>query len=209
MSRTINRLNEERFENPPEQPFSWVQDWLEQAKTADLLEPTAMNLATLDAQGRPANRVVLCKGFADNEVHFYTNYSGRKGQELLKTPTAALCFWWDQLDRQIRLQGRVRQLPAAESDAYFASRPRGSQLGAWASDQSRPIASRRAMEERYAQIEERFTGVDSIPRPPHWGGFALSADWVELWQGQANRFHDRVTYTRQSDASWSIERLQP
>lgn len=168
-----------------------------------------MNLATLDAQGRPANRIVLCKGFSQNQVHFYTNYSGRKGRELLQNPQAALCFWWDQLDRQIRLQGQVRQLPAAESDAYFASRPRGSQLGAWASEQSQPIASRREMEARFRAVEERFAQTEAIPRPPHWGGFALEADWVELWQGQANRFHDRITYTLQPDSRWTIARLQP
>jgi pyridoxamine 5'-phosphate oxidase len=142
-------------------------------------------------------------------VQFYTNYNGRKGRELLQTPYAALCFWWDQLDRQIRLQGQVTALPAAESDAYFASRPRGSQLGAWASEQSQPIESRSDMEARFAEVERRFAQTDPIPRPPHWGGFALEAEWVELWQGQANRFHDRVSYTLQADSSWSIARLQP
>ncbi|MEN8719195.1 MAG: pyridoxamine 5'-phosphate oxidase, partial [Oceanococcaceae bacterium] len=190
-------------------PWAGARDWVEDANTAGLLEPTAMNLATVDAQGQPSNRTVLFKGWKDNFPTFFTNYDGRKGQELLSRPKAALCFWWDRLDRQIRFEGEARALSDTDNDRYFASRSRGSQIGAWASDQSRPVNSREDMESRYAAFARRFGDVQPIPRPPHWGGFVLIPHAVEIWQGQANRFHDRITYTRDSEDHWHVQRLQP
>lgn len=204
----ITRLPEPRFENPPKQPWDWVRDWLEAAQNAGQIEPTAMNLATVDADGRPSNRTVLFKGWHAGMPCFYTNHEGRKGQELLEQGWASICFWWDRLDRQIRMEGRVRQLPTEVSDAYFASRGRRSQIGAWASAQSYPIDSRADLEARFRSVEMHYDG-QSVPRPPHWGGFGLKVDRVELWQGQNDRFHDRLQYTLHADEKWLAERLQP
>lgn len=206
---SITRHPESRFETPPVSPWDWVRDWIAQAQTAGLVEPTAMNLATVDSKGRPSNRTVLFKGWEDNKICFYTNLQGRKGQELLANPSAALCFWWDRLDRQIRFEGDAYPLSEAENDEYFASRSRGSQIGAWASEQSRPTPSRAAMEESFAQVQSRFSDVVTVTRPPHWGGFKLKARAVEIWQGQANRFHDRMAYTLIADDRWEYQRLQP
>ncbi len=206
---SITRHPEARFEAPPATPWDWVRDWITQAQHAGLVEPTAMNLATIDAQGRPSNRTVLFKGWDGDRVCFYTSLKGRKGQELLANPMASLCFWWDRLDRQIRFEGDAHPLSDAENDAYFASRDRGSQIGAWASEQSHPIASRAELEAKFAQVQARFDNDEPIARPPHWGGFGLTARAIEIWQGQANRFHDRVQYALRPDGSWSHQRLQP
>lgn len=208
--RQITRHPEPRFEHPPESPWQWVRDWIEQAfENEDLIEPSAMNVATLDSSGRPSNRTVLFKGWDGNAPTFYTNKDGRKGQELLADGRASLCFWWDVLDRQIRFEGMARPLDEDANDRYFSSRHRGSQIGTWASDQSRPIASRTDLESKFALAEKRFENAESIPRPPHWGGFALDVHALEIWQGQRNRFHDRILYTSNTDGEWQHERLQP
>ncbi len=204
----VTRLPEPRFDTPPASPQAWLHDWLAQALEAGQIEPTAMNLATVDAQGRPSNRTVLFKGFYETQLTFYTHYTGRKGEELGGNGAAALCFWWDRLDRQIRLEGEARPLPEAVSDAYFAGRGRGSRLGAWASEQSRPIESRTQMEDKLAAVEERFAEQE-VPRPPHWGGFGLTPRLIEFWQGRDNRFHDRIVYTRTPAGDWTLSRLQP
>jgi pyridoxamine 5'-phosphate oxidase len=164
-------------------------------------------LATADADGRPSVRMVLLRGADERGFVFHTNYNSRKARELLANPHAALCFHWPTLEEQIRVEGRVERLPEAESDAYFGARPRGSQLGAWASQQSSPLASRETLEEQYREIERRFAG-SLVPRPPFWGGFRLVADRIEFWFGRPDRLHDRLSYTRVSDG-WRIERLYP
>jgi pyridoxamine 5'-phosphate oxidase len=172
------------------------------------VDVNAMTLATVDAQGRPSARIVLLKGLDARGFLFYTNYQSRKGMELAQNADAALVFFWPGQERQVSVAGKVSQLPAAESDAYFRSRPRGSRIAAWASDQSQVVQDRAALQEKWEQLERRYPGQE-VPRPPHWGGYALKPDRVEFWQGRPNRLHDRFRYTRQEDKSWVIERLAP
>ena len=167
----------------------------------------AMTLATVDAQGRPSTRTVLLKGVDPRGFLFFTNYRSRKGRELDANPHAALTFYWPDLERQVCVAGRVSRLPRAESEAYFKSRPRGSQLGAWASDQSTPVANRALLEEKWRAFEAKFP--TDVPLPPHWGGFVLAPERVEFWQGRPSRLHDRFSYHKQPDGGWSIERLSP
>jgi pyridoxamine 5'-phosphate oxidase len=164
-------------------------------------------LATADAEGRPSVRMVLLRGADERGFVFHTNYNSRKAGELAANPYAALCFHWPTLEEQIRVEGRIERLQAPESDAYFASRPRGSQLGAWASEQSAVLPSRETLEEQYRAIERRFEG-SSVPRPPFWGGFRLVPERIEFWFGRPDRLHDRLLYTRHGDG-WQIERLYP
>jgi pyridoxamine 5'-phosphate oxidase len=164
-------------------------------------------LATADAAGRPSVRMVLLRGADRRGFVFHTNYNSRKARELAANPQAALCIHWPSLEEQIRVEGRVERLDPAESDEYFASRPRGSQLGAWASDQSATLVSREALEERYREIERQFEGHD-VARPPFWGGFRLVPDRLEFWFGRPDRLHDRLLYVRDGGA-WRIERLYP
>ncbi len=190
----------------PADPMALFARWMREAVRAGLHEPTAMSLATADARGRPSNRMVLLKGAEDGFV-FYTHATSRKGRELSASGRAALLLWWDVLHRQIRIEGRVRPVPARESDAYFRTRPRGAQLGAWASPQSRRIESRPALETRLARAEARFEGRD-VPRPPHWGGFRVVPGRIEFWQGRRDRLHDRLLYAR-TRAGWVRQRLAP
>ena len=176
--------------------------------SVEQLDLTAMTLATVDAQGSPSARVVLLKGLDERGFLFYTNYHSRKGLELAQNPRAALVFYWPEQERQVCIAGQVSQLPPAESDAYFRTRPRGSRLAAWASDQSQVVRDRAALEEKYAQLDQRYPGED-VPRPPHWGGYALKPERMEFWQGRPNRLHDRFRYTRQPDHTWNLERLCP
>jgi len=172
------------------------------------LDLNAMTLATADRQGRPSARVVLLKGLDERGFVFFTNYNSRKGRELEDNPEAALVFYWPEQERQVCVAGRVSKVPPEESQAYFRSRPRGSQIGAWASDQSSPLKDRTELEQKWQQCEQRFPGSE-IPCPAHWGGYVLSPNRMEFWQGRPNRLHDRFRYTRQSDGSWTIERLSP
>ena len=164
-------------------------------------------LATADAEGRPSVRMVLLRGADERGFVFHTNYNSRKAGELAANPHAALCFHWPTLEEQIRVEGRIERLPSSESDAYFATRPRGSQLGAWASEQSMVLPSRESLEEQYRAIERQFEG-SPVPRPPFWGGFRLVPARIEFWFGRPDRLHDRLSYTREADG-WRIQRLYP
>jgi len=168
---------------------------------------TAMALATADAGGRVAVRIVLLHGLDARGLVFFTNYDSRKGRDIAANPQAALCFYWPWLDQQVRFEGRLERIHPAESDAYFSTRPRGKQVGAWASPQSRPLASRAELEARCAEIDRRHEGT-AIPRPPFWGGFRLVPDRIEFWNAGENRLHDRFLYTRTAGA-WTMERLGP
>jgi pyridoxamine 5'-phosphate oxidase len=188
-------------------PFRQFQRWFDQAVAADLPEPNAMTLATVTTDGRPAARMVLLKGFSPEGFVLYTNYQSRKGQELAQTPFAALVFWWAELERQVRIEGAISKVPNAQTEAYFDSRPRGSQIGAWASEQSEVISDRVTLEKRLHDLEQQHEGRP-IPRPPHWGGYCLTPNLIEFWQGRPNRLHDRLCY-RLANQQWQVERLSP
>ena len=187
-------------------PFVQWKKWFDDAVSAAVLEPNAMTLATVNGTGRPSARIVLIKDFDERGATFFTNYLSRKGENLLANPNAALVFFWPELERQIRIEGRVERVDAAESDAYYAIRPLASQIGAWASPQSRVIASRKELVARVASFAEQYG--EAPVRPPHWGGYRLVPDLFEFWQGRSSRLHDRIAY-RLSDAVWRTERLAP
>jgi pyridoxamine 5'-phosphate oxidase len=186
------------------------RQWLDEAIAAQLPEPAALTLATVDAaSGQPSTRVVLLKGLPDNAGFlFYTNYDSRKGHELASQPLAALNFFWPGLERQVRVEGRVGLAPDDMSTAYFQSRPRSSQVGAWASPQSQPIGSRQELEAREHEVEARFENQTPLPRPPHWGGYVLHPQRIEFWQGRPSRLHDPLVYERVGEG-WKISRLAP
>jgi pyridoxamine 5'-phosphate oxidase len=170
-------------------------------------EPTAFALGTVDAAGRPAVRILLLKSVDEHGFVFYTNFDSRKGRDLLATQLAALCFHWPHLEQQVRVEGKAERVSDAEADAYFATRPRGSQIGAWASIQSQPLPQPSDLEARVAEMEQRFAG-QPVPRPPHWSGFRVVPDRIEFWRGMPSRLHERELYTR-SDGKWRVERLYP
>jgi pyridoxamine 5'-phosphate oxidase len=188
-------------------PIAQLRRWLDDARDAGVPLPEAMALATADAQGRPSVRHVLMRGLDDRGVVFFTNYESRKGAELTANPNAAVVFLWRELDRQVSARGPVERTSAEESEAYFRTRLREARLGAWASMQSRPVASREELDRRYLETERRYPGED-VPLPPHWGGFRLRPETFEFWKGRAHRLHDRFRYTRTVEG-WSIERLYP
>lgn len=196
---------------PLGEPFARFKSLLEQARALSrerLPEPTAFALGTCDrASGRPAVRMLLLKDVDDRGFVFYTNYESRKGRELLANPNAAMCFHWQPLEIQVRVEGQVQPVEPSEADAYFASRARGSQIGAWASNQSRVIGEEGLLERRVAEFERRFEG-SSVSRPPHWSGFRLTPDRIEFWKGMPSRLHRRELYTRNGDA-WQVEILFP
>jgi pyridoxamine 5'-phosphate oxidase len=188
-------------------PILQFHAWFENAIDADLHEPNAMILATATRDGGPSARTVLLKGYDERGFVFYTNYEGRKADDLEANPACALLFYWGELARQVRIEGQAVRLSEEESDAYFASRPRGSRLGAWASEQSSPVENRSVLEERVRALETEYEGRE-IPRPPFWGGYRVLPETVEFWQGRENRLHDRLVYKR-SGEGWKIVRLQP
>ena len=188
-------------------PIRQFEKWFHETIEAELPEPNAMSLATVDAGGKPSLRIVLLKDVDERGFTFYTNYQSRKGEQLLQNPHAALTFHWVELERQVRIEGIVERVDEADSEAYFNVRPLKSRLGAIASAQSRPIASREALEQQFADAERQFG--ETPPRPAHWGGYRLKPTWIEFWQGRRSRLHDRVAYTLGSDGQWKRERLQP
>jgi pyridoxamine 5'-phosphate oxidase len=191
------------------EPFAQFQTWIDDALGADLLEPNAMTLATVDEHGNPAARIVLLRGWNARGFVFFTNYVSAKGREIGRNPAAALVFFWDKLERQVRINGSVEKLRGEESDAYFERRPRGSRISAWASPQSQIISSRAVLEERMDATDRRFAGID-VPRPPHWGGYRVVPERIEFWQGRPNRAHDRLVYIHHIlHDSWNRERLAP
>jgi pyridoxamine 5'-phosphate oxidase len=188
-------------------PLREFQDWFGAARQAGVEVPEAMTLATATADGAPSARMVLLKGVEAEGFVFYTGYESRKAEELERNPRAALVFYWRSLGRQVRVEGPVERVSPEESAAYFATRPRGSQLAAWASEQSRPLGSRQELERRYAELEREYEGHE-VPRPPRWGGFRLRPESYEFWQHRDNRLHDRVRYVR-ADGGWRRELLSP
>ncbi|MGK7932841.1 MAG: pyridoxamine 5'-phosphate oxidase [Microcystaceae cyanobacterium] len=189
-------------------PFAQFRRWFEEAVSANLLEPNAMTLATVTPEGRPMARVVLLKGFDTRGFVFYTNYDSAKGKQLTATPWASLVFWWGKLERQVRIEGKVEKVASQESDDYFHSRPLASQLGAWASPQSKVIESRDVLEKELEQLKSEYK--DKSPnRPENWGGFRVIPHQIEFWQGRPSRLHDRLCYYQQPDGSWQRQRLAP
>ncbi|MGY2487002.1 pyridoxamine 5'-phosphate oxidase [Cupriavidus sp. CP313] len=188
-------------------PMSQFKRWFDEAVTAKLPEPNAMTLATVDADGQPSARIVLLKGIDDRGFTFFTNYESRKGLDLAANPRAALLFHWVQLERQVRVEGHVEKVSDDESDAYFATRPLGSRVGAWASAQSREVPGRDVLEQREQEYRSKFG--ENPPRPPHWGGYRLVPTALEFWQGRPSRLHDRIAFRLQPGGDWQIVRLSP
>ena len=188
-------------------PLEIFGEWFDEAKANETADPTAVALATADAEGRPSVRMVLLKGWGEDGFVFYTNLESRKARELAENPNAALCFFWDSIDRQVRIAGAVEQVTDEEADAYFASRDRGSRIGAWASKQSRPLESRYALEKEVAKVTAKYP-LGEIPRPDFWSGFRIIPRRIEFWQRGAFRLHDRLQYTR-TERGWQAEFLYP
>ena len=206
MTEQLSTLTRDKVDANPIRQF---RTWFDEVRAQGVSEQDAisMTLATADKDGRPSARVVLLKSFADDGFVFYTNYQSRKGKELAENPRACLLFYWSQVWRQVRIEGAIEKVSPAESESYFQSRPLGSKLGAWASNQSEVIDSREILEASFAELQERF-GED-VPRPEHWGGYRLKPDSIEFWQGRENRLHDRLRYSLREDGAWVIERLGP
>ncbi len=206
MSEKLPDLNKAVIDRDP---FKQFGKWLDEVRASGVTEQDAisMTLATATKDARPSARVVLLKSFDDRGFVFYTNYLSCKGHELDQTPQACLLFYWSSFWRQVRIEGRVEEVSIADSEEYFQSRPLGSRVGAWASNQSEVVDSRATLEARFAEMEKRF-GAE-VPRPPHWGGYRVRPNSIEFWQGRDNRLHDRLRYRLQDDGAWVIERLEP
>jgi pyridoxamine 5'-phosphate oxidase len=189
-------------------PMEVFRAWYEDALQKKVPQPDAMCLATSTLDGKPSARYVLLRGFDERGFVFYTNYESRKAQDLLANPCAALAFYWEPVDRQVRIEGRAERATPHEADAYFATRPRGSQLGAWASPQSRVLTGRDELEQRVRRVAELY-GDGPVPRPSYWGGYRVVPSLIEFWQGRANRLHDRLCFRRSADGRWQLERLAP
>lgn len=191
-----------------EDPFRQFEKWFGEALHCEVAEPSAMTLATSTVEGRPSARILLLKGFNEQGFYFFSNYESRKAQQIAANPFGAIVFFWKELERQVRAEGRLRKASDGESDAYYASRPEGSRIGAWASPQSQVIPGRAYLENRVQEFTARFSGKQ-VPRPPYWGGYILEPETVEFWQGRSNRLHDRIQYSLQAGGRWKIRRLAP
>ena len=202
---SLNELNEKTISASP---FGQFEKWFNEALNAKVLEPNAMNLATITVNNRPTSRIVLLKGFNEDGFSFFTNYQSAKGKELDQTPFCALNFFWPELERQVRIEGSVDRVTSEQSDNYFKTRPRESQIGAWASPQSTIISSRALLEERYESIQKKFDGKENITRPKQWGGYLVKPFLLEFWQGRPGRLHDRIQYTL-IEREWKVSRLAP
>lgn len=188
-------------------PYLQFEKWMKEAVDGHVAEAQAFHLATVSADCKPSARVVYLREFDNDQYYFYTNYGSRKGREIAQNGFVSMCFFWPELERQVRIEGRIDKAPAAKSDAYFKARPEGSKIGAWSSPQSRVIGSREELEHKVSDYTRQFEGKD-IPRPEFWGGYVIKADYYEFWQGRKSRLHDRICYTQQN-GSWKIERLAP
>lgn len=200
-----NTLSEETV---GDSPFLLFDKWMKEATESEVAEANAMNLATISSEGKPSARIVYLRGFSQAGLIFYTNYGSRKGIELREKRFASVNFYWQPLERQVRIEGKVYKISDKESDDYFASRPRESQIGAWASHQSNIISGRHEIERSFVEVSKKFEGKD-VPRPPFWGGLCLKPDYFEFWQGRENRLHDRIMFEADNNNNWSIYRLSP
>ncbi len=189
-------------------PIRQFEKWFDEAVRAEVLEPNAMTLSTVTESGRPSARIVLLKGIEHGKFLFYTNHQSQKGKELQKNPACALTFFWPELERQVRIEGITNRVDATTAEKYFQSRPRGSQIGAWASPQSTVISDRSLLEERMKELEKKYKDQELIPKPHQWGGYAVEPLKIEFWQGRPNRLHDRIVFYK-TDEAWSIRRLAP
>lgn len=189
-------------------PMTQFAEWFAKASTVGIDKPHAMALSTVAADGRPSARMVLLSSFDERGFVFHTNYESEKAREIAANPWVALVLWWDPLGRQVRIEGRAEKTSALESDAYFARRPRGSQLGAWASNQSRPIASHAELQDRLRELDEQYSNRP-VPRPPHWGGYRVTPFIIEFWENRENRLHDRLRFERDAKGVWARVRLAP
>lgn len=203
---SLASLNEDSVDADPIKQF---EQWLAEVRTTDQVEPTAMNIATSTESGEISSRMVLLKAVDDNGFSFFTNYDSKKSQDIEANAQAALCFWWSSLERQVRVQGKVRRVSVQESDKYFHSRPRGSRIGAIASQQSRVIASSEILQQQVEAVNAQYDGQDHIPRPQYWGGYRVVPNMIEFWQGRPSRLHDRIRYLLDANGDWHIERLSP
>jgi pyridoxamine 5'-phosphate oxidase len=190
-------------------PIEQFRRWMTDARTAALIEPNAMTLSTATPEGRPSGRIVLLKELTSEEFIFYTNYTSRKGREMAANPFVSLTFYWAELERQVRIEGRVRRVSREKSEAYFRGRPKGSRLGALASHQSTPLPSRAPLEQALAELQVKYRDSEDVPTPEWWGGYAVRPESLEFWQGRPNRLHDRLVYSRTEDTGWVIGRLSP
>jgi pyridoxamine 5'-phosphate oxidase len=202
-------LQELSIEKTANEPFTQFRQWFDEVVQAKLPEPNAMHLCTVSAEGRPSGRIVLLKGIDLLGFTFYTNYESRKGKDIAANNWVSLTFFWPELERQVRIEGRATFTSAQESDTYYHSRPRGSQLGAWASPQSQVIADRKILEDNLTLLEEKFQALPQISRPPHWGGYCVIPHSIEFWQGRPSRLHDRIRYTQSENGHWQKQRLAP
>jgi len=190
-------------------PLTLFRQWFDSAISADIPEPNVMTLATIGTNGSPSARIVLLKGIDEDGFIFYTNYQSRKGKELDQNPNAALVFYWHKMERQVRIEGQITKVDEETSKSYFQSRPKGSQVGAWASPQSRVIVDRQELDDRIVELTDIYQNYEDLPKPAHWGGYKLTPRYLEFWQGRADRLHDRFEYKKEDDNVWVINRLAP